>query len=401
MTPIPTSFTLPAMKSKVIIRPCANYETSAVERAVFEVFEAAGGFGLVQKGARVLVKINLLNASPPEKAVVTHPEVTRAVIRVVKEAGGVPVVGDSPGLDQSWMAERVLKSSGTFDVCTEEGVDMAPFFLKGYGTVELPNAKRLSTVHIAREILEADVVIGVSKAKSHMQAVYTGAIKNFFGALPQKDRKIAHSLPDLRSFSESLVDIFSACRHHLGIMDAVVGMEGRGPADGPPRHLGLILGSTDFVALDTVTTYCIGYDHLDIPYLDIAAEAGLGKDDLERIEINGPPIADVKKNFVPAPTALQRMPGFMNKLGMWLWSVEPKMTSACTSCGHCASICPVHAIKIGTKRAIIDYDKCILCFCCHELCPDHAVKERKSLVAHVVELRNKLIRRGDKKNLAN
>jgi uncharacterized protein (DUF362 family) len=51
----------------------------------------------VKKGDRVLIKLNLLAAKPPEAAVTTHPSVVKTVVRMVQELGAVPIVGDSPG----------------------------------------------------------------------------------------------------------------------------------------------------------------------------------------------------------------------------------------------------------------------------------------------------------------
>ena len=50
----------------------------------------------VKKKEKVLLKVNLLSAKDPEKAVTTHPEFVRAVAKAVKKAGGEPFIGDSP-----------------------------------------------------------------------------------------------------------------------------------------------------------------------------------------------------------------------------------------------------------------------------------------------------------------
>ncbi len=50
----------------------------------------------VKKNEKVLLKVNLLSAKEPEKAVTTHPEFVRAVAKAVREAGGEPYIGDSP-----------------------------------------------------------------------------------------------------------------------------------------------------------------------------------------------------------------------------------------------------------------------------------------------------------------
>ena len=50
----------------------------------------------VNKKEKVLLKVNLLSAKDPEKAVTTHPEFVRAVAKAVRKAGGEPYIGDSP-----------------------------------------------------------------------------------------------------------------------------------------------------------------------------------------------------------------------------------------------------------------------------------------------------------------
>lgn len=379
------------MKPIVAIERCNDYEPEAVQKAVGKAVEAAGGLeAIIKQGDRVFLKVNLLNSAPVERAVTTHPEITRAMIRLVKKAGGEPVVGDAPGLDLPGMGKKVLRTSGTLAVCEQEEVPVVLFTDKGYEQVTIEQNTRLKSFHIARDILQSDVIICLPKAKSHMQAYYTGAIKNFFGVVPQKDRKIAHSLPGIEQFSESLVDIFAAVRPAFGLMDAIIGMEGPGPSDGKPRKLGLVLASSDLVALDKVTSTAMGYDVIDIPQIRLAAERELGENDLEKITIAGPPIKDVRQSFELPPTISERVPGFVGKLIMKLWKIEPKITPSCILCGHCESVCPADAITMGERMAVIDYKKCIGCYCCHELCPSTAIKERSSLLVKLFRLWEKL-----------
>jgi len=370
-------------KAKVAIQKCGSYDPKEVFTAVSKVFTDAGGFDIIKPGQRVLLKLNLLNAAPVERAVTTHPEITRALIRLVKNAGGAPVAGDAPGLDLPGMGRKVLKTSGTLAVCQQEDISAVVFTDKGYEVVTLESNVKLKSIHIAREILEADVIIGVSKAKSHLQAYYTGGIKNFFGTCPGKDKKIAHTFPNTEEFSQSLVDIFAACNPDFGIMDGIIGMEGRGPSGGKPRFLGLVLGSKDFVALDRVTSTAMGYDRIDIPHIRQAAKRNLGEGELENIEIIGPPIDKVRQIFELPPTSKIPVPGFLNKVIFRLWQVDPKVTHLCVKCGHCATVCPVDAIVMGDEIALIDYKDCINCFCCHELCPNNAILEKTSLFVKV------------------
>ncbi|MFZ5626704.1 MAG: DUF362 domain-containing protein, partial [Bacillota bacterium] len=82
-----------------------SYEYKEVEKGIEEVLACFGGIeALIRSGERVLIKPNMLEGLPPERAVTTHPEVVRAVIRQVKRAGGIPLVGDSPGIGSGMKA---------------------------------------------------------------------------------------------------------------------------------------------------------------------------------------------------------------------------------------------------------------------------------------------------------
>ncbi len=66
--------------------------------AVREAVALLGGMSRwVRPGQQVLLKVNLLTAATPEKGITTHPAVILALAELVREAGGRPVVADSPG----------------------------------------------------------------------------------------------------------------------------------------------------------------------------------------------------------------------------------------------------------------------------------------------------------------
>ncbi|HPM78643.1 MAG TPA: DUF362 domain-containing protein [bacterium] len=370
------------MTSKVALRPCQDYETSRVYAAVAEAVNAVCDLPVLVGGKAVLIKLNLLNALPPERAVCTHPEVTRALVRLCREAGAREIaVGDQPGMNLSDNPEEAFEVSGNAAVCREEGARMAPFSRAGYREVTLDKPLKLNHLLAANEVLDAEVIINAPKLKSHVQALYTGAIKNWFGVVASRDRKRSHHLSRLEPFSQSLVDIFRLRVPELTVMDGIVGMEGRGPGEGDPRTLGLILASTDAPALDTVALHCIDYARLNVPHVRIAGEQGLGETDMAKIVIDGPPLAQVRVPFKWPPRAVTAPPPLFMKLLFRLWTIRPViLAEKCQVCGACERMCPVGAIAMGADRAIIDTSLCIECFCCHETCPHNAIGEHMSLL---------------------
>jgi len=83
----------------------------------------------------------------------------------------------------------------------------------------------------------------------------------------------------------------------LTIEDGTVGMEGLGPTHGEPVNLGVLVASRDILAADTVAATIMGIEPLEIEYLKLAEEAGLGYAELAKIEIIGEKLEDVIRPF--------------------------------------------------------------------------------------------------------
>ena len=52
-----------------------------------------------------------------------------------------------------------------------------------------------------------------------------------------------------------------------------------------------------------------------------------------------------------------------------------KISDDCSSCGACASQCPVEAISEGDSKYVIDADTCVSCGACAGVCPVGAPSE--------------------------
>ena len=145
-----------ALDSDVALAHCADYEPGRVLRAVESALAPFGGINrIVSPGARVLVKINLLSDTPPERAAVTHPAVTRALVHLVKEAGAIPIVGEQSGPAEKGITLRAFDVSGTEHACKQEGVETVPFHKSGFAEVRCTENRHLKTLHVARAVLEA------------------------------------------------------------------------------------------------------------------------------------------------------------------------------------------------------------------------------------------------------
>ena len=367
-------------RSQVALQRCASYDPATLDAAVDALVAALGGMErFVQPGQRVLVKPNLLMPRPPDAAVTTHPGVVAAVIRLVKAAGGTPVVGDSPGLVTHGI-ENVWAVTGMTEVCERAGVELVSFETAGVERIEVGPR----VLHVSKAVAEADVIISLAKLKTHGMTALTAAVKNLYGTLPGMSKADWHSrLPKPSSFQGLLVDVLEAVRPALSIVDAVVGMEGDGPSAGSPKPLGFLAASADSVALDATCADIVGLQPDRIRYLQVAAARGLGVADLSQIQFVGPPLDALRPaSFQPARTTpLRFVPEFMlNLVSPFVW-VRPGFGPACQRCGECLDKCPASALAMGETGPVLDKHKCIECFCCHEICPVSAVSVELSFLA--------------------
>jgi uncharacterized protein (DUF362 family)/Pyruvate/2-oxoacid:ferredoxin oxidoreductase delta subunit len=359
---------------------CDTYQLDAVRQAVTAVLTPLGGIErFVRPGMKVLLKPNLLAAADPERAVTTHPAVTRAVAEMVQKAGGEVWIGDSPAGPVE-NGPQVCYKSGTTDVAAQAGARLIPF--------DGVTWKRLNgqDYFIARPIFEADLVINLPKLKTHIFTLYTGAVKNLFGAIPgTRKRQVHYQTPRIEDFSRMLADVLELVRPGLTILDGVVGQEGNGPGTGgTPHRYKCLAAATDPVALDTVVTHAMGYRPQEVLHLIEAGSRGLGTADLAAIQVEGERRAlDFGAVHLPTPRWYFRVPAFMAApMRRAAWTRPRLVVSACIGCGHCVEACPCQAITPGNPPHF-DLESCIGCLCCCEVCPQGAIALQRNLLARL------------------
>lgn len=370
------------MKSRVSIERCDDYFLDNVRGVVKKSFENLGGLHrFIKSGDKVLIKPNLLSAKDPSRAITTHPSIVQAVAEEVLALKGIPYIGDSPGgADRG--VKRVWDNTQMSLASHNSSVPLVSFEEKG---VEKRISQTGKNYYIARPVLEADVIISLAKLKTHTLTLMTGGIKNMFGVIPGFRKGEYHKeAPKPEMFAEVIVDIFSLVKPRITLVDAVMGMEGDGPASGEPKYLGFLLASEDAVAMDAVAAKVLGFKEGEVDSTKIAVKRGLGIADYSQIEIAGEKIENVKPvSFkLPSNRFLKLVPKFLvDIIGPLIW-VRPNIyNGTCTNCNICVENCPLRTISHGKTRPVFDYSRCVNCMCCQELCPQKAIYLEKSWLA--------------------
>jgi len=153
-----------------------------------------------------------------------------------------------------------------------------------------PEGIQIPMMYVGKSILHLPTV------KTHGHSTTTGAVKNAFGGLLKEVRHYAH-----KYIHEVLVDLLYMQRElHPGlfcVMDGTVCGNGAGPRTMLPEIKNIILASGDSLAIDAVAAKIMGFEPMEIPYIRMAHERGLGVGDLREVEIAGEDISEMNFGF--------------------------------------------------------------------------------------------------------
>ncbi len=390
------------MNNIVSLVKCAEYEQSLVDAQVKACIDNLGGIDqFVKAGQNVVLKVNLVSKASPEKSATTHPSVVEAVGKLCQSIGAKVTIADSAGgaYTPAYMG-AIYQASGMRSIADKCGFAINDNY-ESY-EANYPDAKVNKKFLICDVLQKADVIINLTKLKTHGFTGMTNAVKNMFGAIPGLVKVEMHGqYRTLANFGEFLYDIqdYFKPKLVLHVTDAVYGMEGEGPTNGTPRKIGAILASTNPVAVDVVASRLIGFDPSVLPLNMMGVERGYitSIDDVQIVGEDVTPmiVADYQRvmpdDFRPFGAGLPR----------WIQPIIHRLTtrrpyinkSKCKGCKKCFEHCPVKAISMvdykkgQPKKAEVDYNKCIRCFCCQELCPFGIVKIKSGLVYKVIHLK--------------
>jgi uncharacterized protein (DUF362 family)/Pyruvate/2-oxoacid:ferredoxin oxidoreductase delta subunit len=376
-------------EASVAITKCQSYNFDELYSAIAKVAEAASMPSV--EGKTILLKPNILSDAKPEDCITTNPEFVRAVIRLLKAQGALEIyVGDSPGLQS---ASFEGKRCGINAVCLEEGAKWVDF-TKDPVKKHIVGTTR--SLYMASIIDKVDMVFSLAKFKTHQLMYTTGAVKNLFGTIPGLHKSTCHiKCPNRESFARLIVGIHETVKPAFAFMDAVIGMEGAGPANGDARPLGLVMASSSCLAMDYAQGLIMGYDPKVLPILQEASRRHILPTNIEYPLLKAQDV--VVPDFVRIPICEKThfvksliVPFFTRGIQKKMQRQEPRPLfndASCIRCARCVNICPAKALSLQlmekteasnfTTHVVADYSKCIRCYCCHEMCPADAITIEK------------------------
>jgi len=270
-------------KTRVAVAKAKNpYE--ALDR-VLKLIEAEK---IVKKEDRILIKPNYVVAKHPSTGVTTDSRIIDGIIEFLRKLGKNEIVVGEGGAGDT---ERAFDIVGIKNIVRKHNVKLINLNEDARIIMKVPNPLALREVGVAENAVKSTCIINVPKLKVHHMALVTLSMKNLMGLILPKS--IMHD-----QINEKIVDLATLFKEKvkLNIIDGLVGSE-EDEVHGSPVQMDLIIAGADMVAVDAVATAVMGIDPRRVGYLRIAEKRGLGTADLNKIEVLGEKIEDVKKKF--------------------------------------------------------------------------------------------------------
>ncbi|OPX87129.1 DUF362 domain-containing protein [Pelotomaculum sp. PtaB.Bin117] len=274
-----------------------SYHSDVTRRAI----ENAGGLrGIIKENDTVVIKPNLVKQSLPEEGIVTDYRVVQEIVNIVKECGaGKIVIAEATPFGNIFDLVNYHKISGAilFDMneCDEESCYK----------LRAKNSLTKEALFIPKLYMDADVVIGAAKLKTHFEydAAVSLSLKNSMGVPPTKFYGAEYYGEDykeklhLMGLKEVIVDLNKIRKPDFVVIDGIIGGEGYGPLKVRPIQSNVVMAGIDPVAVDTVALSFMGFTVNEVPHVQLASREGLGISDLSKIKIIGADLNLIKMKF--------------------------------------------------------------------------------------------------------
>ena len=232
----------------------------------------------IEKGDRVLLKVNAAFASPQMLSATTHPQIVSGITRLCFDAGAsLVIVTDNPINDPN----SCFALSGIADAARSAGAQLFLPRDDAFKPLSIPDGKLIRNWPVLYDPLKSiDKVIGTAPVKDHHRSGASMIMKNWYGLLGGR-RNIFHQ--DIQTV---ITELAMMVRPTLVILDGTTTMMTNGPTGGSLADLketNMMIAGTDQVAVDAFGATLLGRSLNDLPFIGMAEAAGLGTADYKSL----------------------------------------------------------------------------------------------------------------------
>ena len=248
------------------------------------------GIQPVASGDHVLIKPNLVQPAAPDSGQITNPKLLEAIGRYCLDAGaGRVIIGEGPSYYQPESCLReCFTRTGVSKIAKHLGIKWVIFDEHNYRSFRKVPGCIPDNFRVSEFVFDCDKFINVPVLKTHFLTKVTLAMKNLKGCLKREDKPMFHR----GDLARAIVELNKIVAPSLNVIDCTAKTIGAiGSVDGEVQQSmggsSLIITSSDIVAVDAVGSAVIGIDPKTVRTVSLGKEAGLGEDDLTRLDVYG------------------------------------------------------------------------------------------------------------------
>ena len=258
-----------------------GYNEATLAADIRHALESLNWEKCIKSDSKVFVKPNF--ALPFYKPGVTTTEsVIEATLGILKDRASEVYVGESDGGADSFTADYSLRNHGIPEMCRRTGATMLNLSAGQRKRIKEVVNGRAVEVTLPSQLLEMDESISIPVLKVHAVTQVSLSLKNMWGCHPDGMRLFDHKhLPERLALISKLVHL------RFVVVDAIYGLNRRGPMHGDPVRVGAILVGDNPVATDATATRMIGFRPHEVRHIVMASKYGLGPYQDSDIELLG------------------------------------------------------------------------------------------------------------------
>lgn len=244
------------------------------------------------RGETWAVKLNL--TSPRYiRGVVNSPVFVEGMCQWARDHGVRLVFVEGAGGNGSYSVEDTFRGNGLISILESYGVRYESLSEGDWDWRETSVAGR--TVRLPYSPFftrrEYDRFITAPLFKNHVFTFVTLGMKNLWGCIPDSYRMYYHHLLD-----RGIVALYKELRPDFSIFDGIVGLRGRGPMEGSPVDMNMVMVSSDTPSGEAAALHVMGVPLEKVRHLQYAKQEGL-LPDLSELSWRGDPAPFLRQDF--------------------------------------------------------------------------------------------------------
>ncbi len=246
---------------------CVNdFRADALREAILKSLNLIR-FNFKRNVDKIVIKPNMCYYYHPSTGEVTDPRFVGALIDVFrKNFLGNPDIFIVESDASAMKCKYVFKMLGYDKIAEEKNVKLINLSNEKNAIVEVKVNDWYFKFCIPEILNQSDLIVNVPKMKYMDDVIITCALKNMYGCNAYPKKSIYHT-----ALNEAIVGINKLVKTNLVMVDGLV------VCGKKTKRLGLIMGSEDPVAVDTVVSKMMGISPKAVNQVVLASKEGIGR----------------------------------------------------------------------------------------------------------------------------